>query len=93
MSPEGSSIRTYTLTLLALLVLLALTLGAGFVNLGAELNAGVALLIACIKALLVLVFFMHLRESGRLTWVFAGAGFLMLLLLAGLTLADYVTRA
>jgi cytochrome c oxidase subunit 4 len=35
---------------------------------------------------------MHVKYSSRLTWVFAGAAFVWLLLLIGFTIADYDTR-
>jgi hypothetical protein len=41
---------------------------------------------------LVILFFMHVRHSSRLTWVFAAAAFLWLSLLLGLTMTDYLTR-
>jgi cytochrome c oxidase subunit 4 len=50
------------------------------------------LTIACAKALLVVLFFMHVRWSTRLTWVVAGAGFFWLLILFSITMADYMSR-
>jgi cytochrome c oxidase subunit 4 len=48
--------------------------------------------IAGTKALLVILFFMHVRWSTRLTWVVAGSGFFWLLILFGITMADYMSR-
>jgi cytochrome c oxidase subunit 4 len=48
--------------------------------------------IATCKALLVLLYFMHVRYSPRLTWVVAGAGFFWFLILIVFTLSDYITR-
>jgi len=42
--------------------------------------------------LLVIFYFMHVRYSSPLTWVFAGAGFLWLIILIVLTLSDFLTR-
>jgi cytochrome c oxidase subunit 4 len=56
------------------------------------LNNIVMLTIACAKALLVVLFFMHVRWGTRLTWVVAGAGFFWLLILFSITLADYASR-
>jgi cytochrome c oxidase subunit 4 len=84
--------RTYIFTYLALLALLAATVGIAFVDLGA-LNTIAALAIACLKAVLVAVFFMHVRHSGPATRIFVGAGLLWLLILIGLTLTDYLSRA
>ena len=55
-------------------------------------NNIVMLTIACTKALLVVLFFMHLRWSSRLTWVVAGSGFVWLMIMFGLTMADYMSR-
>ena len=76
----------------ALIVGTALTVAAAFVDMGA-LNNVVMLLIACTKAALVILFFMHVRWSTRLTWVVAASGFVWLLILFGLTMQDYLTRA
>ena len=75
----------------ALIVGTALTVAAAFVDMGA-LNNVVMLGIACTKAVLVVLFFMHVRWSSRLTWVVAGCGFFWLLILFGLTMQDYLTR-
>jgi cytochrome c oxidase subunit IV len=83
--------RTYVSIFLALMALTALTVGAAFVNLG-PFNTVVALVIACTKMMLVVLFFMHVRYSSRLTWAVVGAGFFWLGLLLLLTLSDYVTR-
>jgi len=76
---------------IALMVGTALTVGAAEVDLGA-LNNIVMLLIACTKAALVILFFMHVRWSTRLTWVVAASGFVWLLILFGLTMTDYLSR-
>lgn len=74
--------------------LLALTLATVLV---AELDLGVfndvaALVIAVTKAMLVLLFFMHIRHSTRMTVLTAVAGFFWLAILIGLTMADYASR-
>jgi cytochrome c oxidase subunit 4 len=75
----------------ALLVGTGLTVAVAFVDLGA-LNNVLMLGIAMTKALLVILFFMHVRWSTRLTWVVAASGFVWLLILFGLTMSDYFTR-
>jgi cytochrome c oxidase subunit 4 len=60
--------------------------------LGVFLNNFVMLLIACTKATLVVLFFMHVRWSTRLTWIVAAAGFVWLLILFGLGMSDYIGR-
>ena len=76
---------------LALLVGTGLTVAVAFVDLGA-LNNVLMLGIAMTKALLVILFFMHVRWSSRLTWVVAASGFFWLLILFGITMSDYLTR-
>jgi cytochrome c oxidase subunit IV len=76
-----------------LLVLTATTVGAAFVNLG-PFNPVVALLIATIKATLVVLFFMHVKgASEKLTGAVVVSGFFFLTILLSLSLADYLTRA
>jgi cytochrome c oxidase subunit IV len=76
---------------LALIVGTALTVAAAFVDMGA-MNNVVMLAIAAVKGLLVVLFFMHVRWSSRLTWVVVASGFFWLLILFGLTMTDYVSR-
>jgi cytochrome c oxidase subunit 4 len=75
----------------ALIIGTILTVVAAEIDLGA-LNNVVMLLIACTKAALVVLFFMHVRWSTRLTWVVAASGFFWLLIMFGLTMQDYLTR-
>jgi cytochrome c oxidase subunit 4 len=56
------------------------------------MNTVVALTIASIKALLVMLIFMHLRHSTKLTWIIASAGFLWLGIMMSFTFADYLSR-
>ena len=81
----------YYLVFLALLVGTALTVGAAFVDMG-PMNNVVMLTIALIKATLVILFFMHVRWSTRLTWVVVMSGFFWLLILFGIGMTDYLTR-
>jgi cytochrome c oxidase subunit 4 len=81
----------YYFVFLALLVGTGLTVVVAKFDLG-PLNNVVMLSIACAKALLVILFFMHVRWSSRLTWVVAGSGFFWLLILFGLTMGDYMSR-
>jgi len=76
----------------ALVIGTCLTWGIAFLDLG-PLNPVVALAIACIKATLVILYFMHVRYSDRLTMVTVGAGFFWLLILISLSLSDYLSRS
>jgi cytochrome c oxidase subunit 4 len=71
--------------------LLAATVAVAFIEAGI-LNIILALTIAAVKAGLVVMFFMHVKESGPLTRLFVGAGLLWLLILIGLTLTDFLSR-
>jgi cytochrome c oxidase subunit 4 len=75
----------------SLMVLTAVTVGVAFINLG-PLNFPVALSIAIVKATLVILFFMHVKYSSRLTKLIIGTGFFFLLVLFTLTLTDYLSR-
>jgi cytochrome c oxidase subunit 4 len=75
----------------ALMIGTILTVVVAFYDLG-YLNNVVMLAIACAKALLVVLFFMHVRWSTRLTWVVAGSGFFWLLILFSITMSDYLSR-
>ena len=83
--------RTYYLVFTILMACTALTVAIAFVDLG-PLNTVAALVIAVFKAVLVVLFFMHVKYSTRLTWaVVVGSVFWLGILLA-LTLSDYLTR-
>jgi len=83
--------RTYFLVYIALMALLAATLFLAFVDLG-RLGLVAALGIAIIKALLVILFFMHVRYSDRLTRAFVITGVIGLMHMVFMTLIDYFTR-
>lgn len=92
MSEHIVSVRIYFLILLALLVGTGITVWAGLVDFPGPLNVIIALTIACVKATLVILYFMHMRYSQRLVWIiFVSALFWMGILFA-LTLSDYWTR-
>ena len=74
----------------ALIIGTILTVLAAKVDLGL-MNNVVMLLIACTKATLVILFFMHVRWSSRLTWIVAASGFFWLILLFTI-LGDYISR-
>ena len=75
----------------ALMVLTATTTAVSFVDLG-PWNTVVALAIAFFKATLVVLFFMHVKYSPRLTQITAGGGLLWLAILILITLSDFMTR-
>src|SRR6266498_328352 len=85
------SVKLYAGIFAALIALTLLTTGVAFIDLG-RLNTIVALAIAVTKALLVALFFMHIRHSTRLMKIVVGGGVFWLALLIGLTMGDFITR-
>jgi cytochrome c oxidase subunit 4 len=83
--------RLYYGIFAALIVLTGITVWVALIDLG-PLNTPIALTIAVGKALLVVLYFMHVRYSERLTQVVVAAGFLWLGILVVLTLSDYLSR-
>jgi cytochrome c oxidase subunit IV len=75
----------------ALLALTAITTAVAFLDLG-PLNNIAALGIAVVKAMLVVLFFMHVRYGTRLTPLVVAAGVFWLAILIVLSLCDYFTR-
>ena len=103
MSDHTIPVRTNLIVFASLLALLAATVGMAFVDLDIQiqgrsgpidvpLNFPLAMAIAATKAVLIMLYFMHLRYSARLTWVAAGASFLWLGILLVLSLSDYLSR-
>ena len=93
MSQHVVSLKANIAVWLTLLVLTGVTAGVAFIDLG-PFNTVVALVIATIKALLVVLIFMHVKyASDRLTKVVLISALFWLFLLLGLSLADYTTRA
>jgi cytochrome c oxidase subunit 4 len=82
----------YVVILFALLIGTALTVWASFIDLGFW-NPIIALAIATSKASLVVLFFMGVKYSSKLTKLTIFAGIFTFLILISLTLADYVSRA
>jgi cytochrome c oxidase subunit 4 len=82
----------YVAVLFALLAGTALTVWASFWELGI-LNPIIALAIATTKMILVVLYFMHVKYSPRLTKLTVASGVFMFLVLISLTLADYISRA
>ena len=93
---------TYMIIFGALLVGTALTVLASYFDLGEWhiatgltlfWNPVVALAIATTKMMLVVLFFMHVKYSTRLTKLTVASGVFLFLVLMGMTLADYFSRA
>lgn len=94
--------RIYITIVIALLFATAATVWASYIDLGEWhilpgitlfWNPVVALAIAATKMILVVLFFMHVKYSTKLTKLTVGAGLFTFLILVGMTLSDYMTRA
>jgi cytochrome c oxidase subunit 4 len=82
----------YIYVFVTLLVGTAITVGAAYVDLGV-LNPIVALGIACTKAAIVILFFMHAAYQSRLIKITIASGFFIFLVLIAMTLTDYLSRS
>jgi cytochrome c oxidase subunit IV len=83
---------TYMIVFATLLVFTGVTVGAAYVDLGI-LNPVVALAIACFKAVVVILFFMHVKYQSKLVKLTVASGFFTFIVLVTMTLTDYVSRA
>jgi cytochrome c oxidase subunit 4 len=85
--------KIYYTIFAALMVLTITTVAAARVPFHNEaVGTIIALAIAVTKATLVILYFMHVRYSSRLTWVVIASGFLWLAIMISFILADYLTR-
>jgi cytochrome c oxidase subunit IV len=98
---KEDSVHMYLVIFFILLALLVATIAAYEIDFsnyqigGVQLtfvNTIIALTIASVKALLVMLFFMHLRHAKKLTWVVAAAGFVWLTIMVTFTFSDYLSR-
>lgn len=88
---NSPTVGVYLAVFSTLMILTGVTVWVAFLDLE-PFNNLVAIGIACFKALIVILFFMHVKYSSRLVWLFAGSGFVFLLILFAFTLADYISR-
>jgi cytochrome c oxidase subunit 4 len=91
MSEHVVSRKIYFLIFGALMLMTGVTVWVATFDLG-RWNAIVALSIAVVKATLVVLYFMHVRYSSKVTWVFVCAGIIWLIILFAFTLSDFLTR-
>jgi cytochrome c oxidase subunit IV len=90
--PAHFSARFYLGIWAILMALLFVTWRVAVMDLG-RWNIVAAMSIAVFKMLMVILYFMHVRYSSRLTWLFVAAGFFWLSIMFTLTMGDYLTRA
>jgi cytochrome c oxidase subunit 4 len=91
MNQHISSIWTNITVFVALLVLLFATVGGAYLPLG-RFHFLAAMVIAAAKAILIILYFMHVKYSHRLTALVSAASFLWLGIMLALTLSDYLSR-
>lgn len=89
---EHTGLGAYFLVYAALMIGLIATVAVAYVPLGSW-NLVVALTIAFTKAILVVLIFMHVLNSPRLTWIAVFAGLIWLAIMLSLMMADYMTRS
>ena len=82
----------YILVFATLLVFTGITVGAAFLDMGV-LNPIIALGIACFKAVVVILFFMHVKYQSKLVKMTVAAGFFTFIVLITMTLTDYMSRS
>jgi cytochrome c oxidase subunit IV len=91
MNHSPFSVKKYSYTYLALLILLGATFVSAHLNFGL-MNLPLSIIIAFLKAFLILLYFMQIRHSSGLRRILAGAGIFWLGVLILLTLTDFVSR-
>ena len=90
-------VSLYVRVLTALMILLVLTVAAAFIDFDErfhipDLSMSIALIIAFTKALLIMLFFMHIKYGSKITAAFAASAFVWLGILMVLSMSDYLTR-
>jgi len=89
---DNHSLRPYVLVLLALFGLTGLTVGAAYVDFGHPWSDVVALVIALVKASLVVTFFMHVKGSTSMIKITVASGVIGVLIFFMIILTDYLGR-
>ena len=89
--PHQAPLVMYFAVFGALMLLTVLTVWVSRFDLG-EMNTLVAMVIAVLKALVVILWFMHVIHSPRMTWIVVISSFLWLAVLFVLMFSDYATR-
>jgi cytochrome c oxidase subunit 4 len=82
----------YTFVFAFLLLFTGITVGAAYIDLKWA-NPVIALGIASLKAVVVILFFMHVKYQSKLIKMTVGAGFFTFFVLIMMTMADYMSRA
>ena len=83
---------TYGMVFVTLLIFTGVTVGAAYIDLGI-FNPIIALAIASFKAVIVILFFMHVKYQSNLIKLTVAAGFFTFIVLITMTMSDYISRA
>ncbi|MBX0327412.1 cytochrome C oxidase subunit IV family protein [Oscillochloris sp. ZM17-4] len=92
------SVRTYWMVFISLMALMALTVGAWYVEktfipgMPEIIGVSIAMAIAIAKTALIIYFFMHVKVSSRLTQVFAMSAFVWLAIMFVIIMGDYFSK-
>jgi cytochrome c oxidase subunit 4 len=92
MSERMISVSTYVAVCAVLIALTIITTAVSFLHLPSDWHLGVGMVIAAVKASLVLLFFMHALTGPRVIWAVIAVVLLSLIIFFPLTLCDYFTR-
>jgi cytochrome c oxidase subunit 4 len=84
--------KTYVIVCVLLVLLTFLTVAISFFSIEGRWHLIFGLTIALVKATLVVLFFMHVLISPRVTWIVIIVSCFWLLILIALTFTDYSTR-
>jgi caa(3)-type oxidase subunit IV len=91
MNPKHPSKKIFALTWIALVLFHFLILGSAYLNLKFA-NTPIIAALVFIQMMLIILFFMEVRYSARLIWLFVATGFFWLLIQFTLVAGDYLTR-
>ena len=91
MTQTPVSAKNYLVVFFSLMALLGATIGVAYINLG-MLNLPVAMCISVAKTVLIILFFMHVRQASRLNQLLACVGFFWLAIMLTLAMNDYLSR-
>jgi cytochrome c oxidase subunit IV len=85
------STKSYLVVFFSLMALLGISIGVGYINLGA-LNLAAAMCISVAKTVLIILFFMHVRQASKLNKLLVCVGFFWLAIMLCLAMGDYLSR-
>ena len=89
---KTTTFRVYLANFIALMILLGITIGVAYIDLG-RLNLPIAMTVSIAKTLLIILFFMHVKYQSRLIKMTIASGFFMFIALIVMTLSDYISRS